>query len=389
MRNSRSNRAGVRTSGVFGIFVLFVLISSTGCWAPLRTHAIPARTLPAEFRTPFRSLAPRLNYSQLTAPPPTDYLLGPNDVLEVTIPELYEGAVLEPMRVRVMSTGIIQLPLAAPIKVGGMNLLQAQQAITRVYDEILKTPRVSVTLAEKAMIDVVVLGEVNDPAVVSLPKYQNDVGHALAAAGGLTREAAEMVEVHRRPQVTGEFVPAVIDHEFLPGCQEFGIEGEQWVLQIPLRGMPLVDFGPQDVVLQPGDVVVVPSRSNEVFFVVGQLNQSNLVRFSLGDRERELGTGLVLPRDRDIDVVTAVAMAGYIDPIDSPTTVSVHRTMPDGTPMMIRVDLIRARYDRNETVMVQAGDIIYVNPDAAWWFRRTLDRVVTGLILIPYEKIFR
>jgi hypothetical protein len=136
-------------------------------------------------------------------------------------------------------------------------------------------------------------------------------------------------------------------------------------------------------------VIKVPSRKNEVFFVVGQLNSTNLVRFSLGDRERELGTGLILPLDREIDVVQAVAMAGYIDPIDSPTTVTVHRTLPNGDPMLIHVDLIRARYSRLETVLVRPGDIIYVNPDFPWWFRKTLDRIIPELLLLPYAKGIR
>jgi hypothetical protein len=94
----------------------------------------------------------------------------------------------------------------------------------------------------------------------------------------------------------------------------------------------------------------------------------------------------VLPRDREVDVVTAVAMAGYIDPIDSPTTVTVHRRLPDGQPLLIRVDLIKARYDYRETVLVQAGDIIYLNPDLPWWLRRTFDRVVPELIIEAYRR---
>jgi hypothetical protein len=93
----------------------------------------------------------------------------------------------------------------------------------------------------------------------------------------------------------------------------------------------------------------------------------------------------MLPENRDIDVVGAVAMAGYIDPINSPTTVTVHRTLPDGSPMLIHVDLIKARFDRNETVFIEAGDIVYLNPDADWWSRRTFDRVIVDLILAPYR----
>jgi hypothetical protein len=79
-------------------------------------------------------------------------------------------------------------------------------------------------------------------------------------------------------------------------------------------------------------------------------------------------------------------MAGYIDPIDSPTTATLQRTGRDGHPMLIRVDLIKARSDRRENLMVQAGDIIYLNPDGRWWFRRTLDRVIPDLLVFPYER---
>lgn len=83
-----------------------------------------------------------------------------------------------------------------------------------------------------------------------------------------------------------------------------------------------------------------------------------------------------MPDDREIDVVTAVVMAGYIDPIESPTTVTLHRMGQDGMPLLIIVDLIAARSDPKETVMVQSGDIIYLNPDSAWYTRRLVDRVI-------------
>ena len=64
---------------------------------------------------------------------------------------------------------------------------------------------------------------------------------------------------------------------------------------------------------------------------------------------------------------------------------SFQRTgIPGGDPFLIHVDLIKARYDGRETVLVQAGDIIYLNPDNAWWMRHTFERIVPDLITIPY-----
>lgn len=148
------------------------------------------------------------------------------------------------------------------------------------------------------------------------------------------------------------------------------------VLRISLRDSAAQCLAPHDVMLHSGDVVVVPDRKDEVFYVVGPLSEQSRVRFNVGDRDREIGNGFILPNDREVDVVTAVAMAGYIDPIESPTTVTVHRTDFSGRPLLVRVDLIAARSDPRETILVQPGDIIYLNPDHAWYSRRLFDRVI-------------
>ena len=373
----------------------------SGCWAPFVSRGIPATSLPDHFRIPFRTAGEPLNFSQLTIAPPKDYLLGPNDILEVTVPGLFERAEIHPLRVQVMANGEVYLPLAGSVRVEGMNLVEAQRAINQAYaDGFLQEPRASVVLAEKSSATVLVLGKVKQPGMHLLPKYQNDVGHALAAAQGFEEDAADVIEVHRRtmpeqPRVESvKRLPPPLECE----CRSLPCQAGQFdltcgatgqVYAIPLRGPYVEAPRPEDIVLESGDVIVVPSRRHEVFYVVGNLNQTNTVRFTVGERDRELGVGFVLPRDREIDVVTAVAMAGYIDPIDSPTTVTVHRVLPDGRPLLIHVDLIAARYDPRATALVAPGDIIYLNPDVHWWMRRTFDGVVGRLITAPYESLFR
>jgi len=391
-----------------------------GCYAPFRSFGIPATNLPDTFRMPIRSGAPVLNLSALTMQSQPDYILGPRDVLEVTVHGMYQGQPAIPARLQIMASGEVNLPMAGPLRVAGMNLLQVQIAITRAYDpHYVRNARVNVTLVEKSTTSVVVLGEVAKPGVYLLPKYENDVAHAIAVAGGLGIDAGIDIEVHRR--VPAEQLARSAMLEQLRVCEPGANVtlpdprmpqplqgGEQLpngrpgpggplvmtpavspmrIVKIPLMGMPTEALAREDVILNPGDVVIIPSRKNEVFYVVGKLSPTNFVRFSIGARERDLGAGFVLPRDRDIDVVTAVAMAGYIDPIDSPTTVTVHRLGVDGQPLLILVDLIKARYDRRETVLVQAGDIIYLNPDAAWWSRRTFDRILPNLFSLSYRRL--
>jgi protein involved in polysaccharide export with SLBB domain len=433
------------------------LVGGSGCWAPLSSRAISASCLPQDYRTPRRTAGAPLNFANLTLPAGGDYVLGPDDVLEVTIHGLYPGAEVRPVRVRIMANGEIYLPMVGAVQVGGMNLVKANEAITQAYaDGFIKDPRTNVTLAEKATTAVVVLGEVRNPGVQRLPKYENDVAHALAAAGGLAEDAADEIEVHRRSadgalpcvpigfqvmaddaagsvrtadavQPIASLEPPTDDAAVVWANEDSAKEQEQEVLlpahspataadsawssstadaaagvpempaiqwaqqqtlvpdpsrgiaRIPMRGVTPGSLRNEDVILRDGDVIVVPSRKSEVFFVVGKLSPTNFVRFNIGARERDLGAGFLLPRDREIDVVTAVAMAGYIDPIDSPTTVTVHRICPNGEPMLVNVDLIKARYCREENLLVEPGDIIYLNPDFPWWFRRTFDRVVDNV----------
>jgi len=463
-----------------GLLGLVCLATTSGCFAPLCYSGIPACELDDSFRMPTRSTAARLNLANLALAPPKEYVLGPNDTLEVTVPDLLRRGEITPIRVQVSPAGEIQLPLIPAIKVAGMNLVQAQKALNDAYEGILVNPRAVVTLAQRATVDVVVLGEVQTPGHYPLNKYENDVAHAIAAAMGLNKDADFVVEVHRRGTVhridarkinsmPPQPAPAAEDgmakndgsrkirsvqvsiaSGFEPGKdrltfdKQLGVKGhydetrgiltlegaaspEQYeaalrsvsyentsedlldtarqvtfdvkvdeapyeadvptvpreasIVKIPLRNSeytgvmaqgdvikyPGDSLTPEDITLEQGDVVVVPRRAREVFWVVGQLNFNLSARFSLRQDDRDLGNGFNLPQDRDIDVVTAVAMAGYIV-----------------------VDLIKARYDERETVLVQPGDVIYINPDWQWWSRRQWDRIFPNLFqVVSGNWVFR
>jgi polysaccharide biosynthesis/export protein len=398
------------------VIVCVLLAVSTGCYAPLRSPGIAASTLPEGYRVPVKTFSHTVNYAMLTAAPPAEYLLSYKDLLRVEISDLAPANTrtspsdrpsatnnvnpfITPVEVRVSDQGTILLPLVGSISVDGLTLEQARQAIAEAYsDGYINDPKVGLTLVEEATNSIIVLGEVKRPETFKLPKFKSDVAHALAFAGGLTEFAGDEIQVHRRrrvPQLAncppplqsapdGMLPPPSQPLMNIPTDPMFMIQPE--ILRISLRSLYEEVITSDMVTLMEGDVVIVPRRKDEVFFVVGRLNPAAAVRFTTGRDNRDLGNGFLLPPDRDVDVVTAVAMAGYIDPIDSPTTVSIHRTLVDGSPTMIHVDLIKARYDRNENIFVRAGDIIYLNPDAPWWIRRTFDRIVPDLFTIPYAE---
>ncbi len=422
----------------------YCMLVPAGCYAPLHSPGIPARDLSNSYRWPSRTAGAPLNYSSLVALPSNTYLLGSGDLLEVTVPDLLAQGILQSFQARVQMTGEIFLPRLGGVVVGGLSISAAQQQVnSALAAQLLQNPGATVSLIEKGTVRVLVLGAVQRPGVHELPRYENDIAHALAAAEGLSDQAGDMIEVHRRcaacppeaelrpmfPTAQSE-APQIRQLSFQPGngvtphvphgpmsvpvyraayasggrysllgghsakprlrTASFGqatplvtsdatTAGGSFqagpITRISLRDNGM-SFNPDEVVLNSGDVVVVPEGTDQVFYVVGPLSQQNRVRFSVGDKDREIGSGLLLPDDREVDVVTAVAMAGYLDPIESPTTVTVHRVAPDGTPLLVRVDLIAARSDPQETILIQPGDIVYLNPDAWWYSRRTMDRVI-------------
>lgn len=399
-------RIHVATAPVWCCALLLCFLC-TGCYVPLRSPGIPAAQLPDFFRTPLRSTASQLNLAQLTVLPPQEYLLGPGDTLNLLVPGFFESGQVVPMSAQVSADGTVTLPLAGAVHVSGMNVASAQKAVAQAYAHgILRNPAVNLSLSDKAKTEVTVIGDVVSPGVYELSRYEEDLARAIAAAQGLKATAAEVIEIHRRvtPQdweALKPTYPPITRRLPHPECARLPMPPahvqEKMVLRIPLRGScPTIALAghveipkpltPNDVRLRPGDVVFVPRRQDEVFFVVGPLSRTNVVNFSVRDRDRQLGNAFLLPIDRDIDVLTAVAMAGYIDPIESPSTVTLHRAQLAQPPLLVRVDLIKARYDWRENLYVQPGDIIYLNPDGPWWFRRTFDRVLPDLITLPYAE---
>jgi hypothetical protein len=135
------------------------------------------------------------------------------------------------------------------------------------------------------------------------------------------------------------------------------------MIRIPTRWPPNepVPFGPEDVILHPGDVVFLEARSTVLFYTGGLLPS--------GEHE--------LPRDYDLDVLEAVAQIqgtllngafggnnltgrlierGVGSP--SPSLLTIVRKTPDGRQIPIRVNLNRALRDRRERILVRPGDLL-------------------------------
>jgi protein involved in polysaccharide export with SLBB domain len=372
---------------------------------------ISVRHLPPELLGPTKEEEKTIPLTALGQPQPPAYRLGPGDVLGVAVdgflgerdqPASLPLHVAPQVQVRdqhrlppavgypvpVAEDGTIDLPSAGPLRVQGMSLPEAREAVRSLYvtKRLLKqeTARVSVTLLHPRQYRVVVVRQeatsftssLEGPLVsskrgtgniVDLPAYENDVLHALAQTGGLPGlDAYNAVLIQRNSYPGGQDCAALgawFHGQPSPEGPGATLCPSGPVVRIALRqplGTPL-PFRPEDVVLQSGDVVFLEARDEDLFYTGGLLPPG----------------AFVLPRDHDLDVIEAVSRVhgslmngafsvsnlsgtliqpGIGNP--SPSLLVVVRRTPSGGQVPIVVDLREALRHPEERLRVRAGDVL-------------------------------
>jgi len=376
--------------------------SSSRVWR----NAIPACAVESGVSDRRRSQQEAINFVRLAQGPPPAYLVGPRDTLGIFI-EGVLGSRDEPPPVHysekgnippalgypipVREDGTIALPLVPPIRAEGLTLPQLEREIRRAYtvDRFILQEgrdRILVTLMKPRTYQVLVVredttnpglslagmeaGEVTIGSgrrgamhIVELPAYENDILHALSESGGLPGlDAKNEVTILRRAfDPTSGPMPELLPSE-LPMLLTPDLRHPN-VMKIPLRaipGEPLPALKPHDVILNAGDVVYIESRDAEVFYSGGLLK----------------GGQFPIPRDYDLDVFGAIAMAGGsvaaaaggsgtvggpsrggVGSIFPPTRAIVLR-QEDGEQIAIRINLKKAMLDPAERILIQPDDIV-------------------------------
>jgi polysaccharide export outer membrane protein len=166
---------------------------------------------------------------------PKEFLIGPEDVLEVTVwrnQELSRQVVVRP-------DGLISMPLIGDVKATGLTAAQLAESIASRLKEYKENPAVTVSVKEVNSYHVYVMGEVVKPGKLPL-KSHTTVLQAIAMSGGFTQYASrnkmQVVRVSKNGQ------------------------GEPHEIRIPIRYDDLVSGtgSVTNFVLKPGDTLVVP-----------------------------------------------------------------------------------------------------------------------------------
>jgi polysaccharide export outer membrane protein len=124
--------------------------------------------------------------NEATRPVSKEFMLGPEDVLEVTVwrnQDLSRTVVVRP-------DGKISLPLIGDVQASGLNSSQVAAKIAARLTEFKENPNVSVSLKEVNSYFIFVLGEVLKPGKYPLKSYAT-VLQGVSMAGGFTQFASK------------------------------------------------------------------------------------------------------------------------------------------------------------------------------------------------------
>jgi protein involved in polysaccharide export with SLBB domain len=391
---------------VAGLAAMYLCLAQAGCTSldvlDCETPAIPASRVPREVLGRPRADMQQITISRLRQNPPQVYQLGPGDILgtyiefvlgeegespPVHFPEEGDQPPALGYPVPVREDGTLALPLIQPVRVEGMTLEQATEAIRAAYlnAQVLQAGRdkVIVTLMRRREYRVLVIREEEGGnegvtkhgtgTIVDLPAYENDLLHALNETGGLPGlDAKNEILIMRggfQDAKQRDLMVAHIKASRQPCECPPVVPDDPNTTRIPIRFHPedVPLFEEKDIILATGDVIYIPSRETEKFYTGGVMK----------------GGEYMLPRDYDLDVLDAIAVAG--GPVGTggtglsavggrgggaigggggsvigknPSRLLVIRKLECGGNLAIKVDTNRAMTDDSQRILVQPEDTL-------------------------------
>ena len=397
---------GVCRSGraTLAVCCIALVIGSAGCQT---VSGVPVSSLPRLlFDGQLKDDFIDINLLRLRQDPPSFYALAPGDVLGLHMPDVFSvdgnAAILPPVHFQedgsqppavgsptvVREDGTVSLPYIDPVYVEGMSLIEATDAVQRAYtqteDQIARPDaRVDLTMIRRRNVRVLVIREEGGGLegvtkrgtgrVVDLPAYENDVLHALSETGGMPGlDAENQVQIYRGMMRDGTDYDMSLDNLCFDNygdpcfCNDAPVPDPPYVTRIPLRYHPTEPptFTEDDILLGNGDILIIRSRDRETFYTAGLLG----------------GGEYPLPRDRDLDVLGAIAIAGgQIGHIGTgigglganrnggagnastycrASEVIIIRELPCKNQIAIKIDMNRAIADHSERILIKPGDVI-------------------------------
>ena len=258
------------------------------------------------------------------------YLLGPDDQVEISAPELSEFG-NKPARID--GDGDVQVPLVGRVHLAGLTAQQAEKEIDKVLRTYIRDPQVVVNVSEVRSQPVSILGAVNSPGVHQVQGHKTLL-EMLASAGGIRPDAGYSVRITR--QLEWGCIP-------LPGAVP-DASAQFTVAEVNLKKIMEAKDPAENIRILPHDVISVPKA--EMVYVIGEVKRSG---------------GFVLGEHQSISVLQALSLAEGLNGTADARHAKILRLKREADQREeLLVDVKDLLKGKKQDVALQGDDILFI-----------------------------
>lgn len=314
-----------------------------GCAAP---NMYRAGNLPPELAAVSVPNVKRLDLSGLAGPSTPSELIQPGDVLEVSITGGLGADELDDFPIRIGDDGQVLIPDIGVLRLAGLELADAEAAISAacIQRGLYLQPHVVTTMKRQHTNRITVVGAVEEPGIVELPRGQSYLLDAVVAAGGLADDAGANVDI-RIPAATNGLIaadPAAIGPDGVITASAQGFASRSPRSQ-RVNLVESVMSGVSGQYLNDNTVIVVEQQELAPVRVIGLVKSPGEFDY---------------PVERPLNVLGALALAGgRTNPFADKIYVIRQRSdMSD--PAVIEISLKTAKRSGTENIQLEPGDVV-------------------------------
>jgi polysaccharide export outer membrane protein len=283
--------------------------NSTEGQQPLTLEAHPIKSAPDGVTSP------------ISLPGRSDYRIGRQDLLEITVFDVKE---LD-QTVRVADDGSITMPLLGRLAVAGLTKTELEKLISRLLEQrYVRDPQVTVFVREYESKKVAVSGAVKKPGTYEM-LGRKTLLEMISLAGGLDTDLGNEIIIFRQREDDS--------------TERLAVDLEQLVFAADPE---------LNLVVVPGDIIYVPAIEKVRIFVSGAVKNPDLYE---------------VPKDEPVTVLKAITIAGGTTDRAAEKKIQVIRTDPDGNRVTLLVNLRQIKRGKAEDPILRKDDIVLV-PEA-------------------------
>lgn len=284
----------------------------------------------------------------LDGAPQPEYLVGPGDILAVSIYGRPDLSGMGGKGSRVDGSGTIQLPMVGSKQVAGLSLQQIRDRLQGAYKQYLREPSMVVEVVEYKSHPIYLLGQFKMSGTHYMDRPVNLL-QGLALGNGLEATA----NLRGARLLRGRKLVPVDIYSLLH-------DGDQ----------------SQNVWLQQGDTIYVPDNSLQNVFVFGAVKTP----------------GPIPMKNGQLTLHQAVAAAGGLGDTSYDRNIRIIRSLSPTRGELIVVDLDRILAGESRPFQLMDGDIVYVPKDFVANWNQAINEILPtlqaiGAILNPFVQI--